>query len=514
MANAELYILIKARNKAKAEFDSLNKQVNQLKGSGSSGLSGLNAKIGEFGNKFQSATGVSLGFATAAGAAGMAVSGIIKFLKSAVDESVKYATEVDNMARLLGLTTEETSKLIQASDDLFISQETLTSGLQAATRKGIDVSIDGLKKLADEYNALPKGVTRSKFVLDTFGRSGAEMGKLMEQGADGVQKAMDAIDDSLIVTEKSKYDIMNYKRSVDNLNDSWMGFTQNVGRKVIPQLDLLLRMLTPGTDNVEAFRKKVNDLNEQLLHLTKYGGMAGLTQEEVAAQAAALRNEIDKLTTEFYENQDAIEDETRSMYGLKNVVIPVTAYMSELTTQMLFNQAAAGLDADAALVLAESMGLVDEKTKYALDQLGWMRQKLDDGQISLEEYTALVNKLNDAMNRVRSREVKITVTGEITSSAREAAAFAGSKDLASRGNVSATARAGGGPAGGLTWVGEQGPELVNLPQGSHVYTAAQSARMGGGAVVNFYYAPALSLSDRTEAETKLIPIIRKALARA
>lgn len=39
-------------------------------------------------------------------------------------------------------------------------------------------------------------------------------------------------------------------------------------------------------------------------------------------------------------------------------------------------------------------------------------------------------------------------------------------------------KASGGPAGGLTWVGERGAELVNLPGGSQVYNAGASANMG------------------------------------
>lgn len=39
-------------------------------------------------------------------------------------------------------------------------------------------------------------------------------------------------------------------------------------------------------------------------------------------------------------------------------------------------------------------------------------------------------------------------------------------------------RASGGPASGLTWVGERGAELVNLPGGSQVYNAQASASMG------------------------------------
>lgn len=34
--------------------------------------------------------------------------------------------------------------------------------------------------------------------------------------------------------------------------------------------------------------------------------------------------------------------------------------------------------------------------------------------------------------------------------------------------------------GGLTWVGENGPELVGLPQGSRIYSAQESAQMSGG----------------------------------
>jgi hypothetical protein len=46
------------------------------------------------------------------------------------------------------------------------------------------------------------------------------------------------------------------------------------------------------------------------------------------------------------------------------------------------------------------------------------------------------------------------------------------------GGGGANRRASGGPAGGLTWVGERGAELVNLPGGSQVYNAQASASMG------------------------------------
>lgn len=46
-------------------------------------------------------------------------------------------------------------------------------------------------------------------------------------------------------------------------------------------------------------------------------------------------------------------------------------------------------------------------------------------------------------------------------------------------------KAGGGAASGMTLVGEEGPEVVALPKGSHVYNQRQLAFAGGGASVNF-----------------------------
>lgn len=506
MADAQLQITIKARNQAKAEFDKLDKQVKGLQGQ--TGVKGLNKTLGDLDSKFKSVTGVSLGFATAAGAAGAAVSGLIKFVSDAVNETVAYATEIDNMSRLLGLSTEETSRLVQASDDLFISQETLTSSLQAATRKGIDVSIEGLKRLADEYNSLPAGVTRSKFVLDTFGRSGAEMGKLMEQGAAGIDAATAAIADNMIITQKSMADIMNYKRSVDNLNDAWFGLKMTIGQQVIPQLDLLVRQLTPGVDKIEETEIAIFALKEQMVQLAKYGGMAGLSAEEVAEQIAGLEAEIKGLHDELNGVPGAAGGATKSLYGLSDIITPVTAYFSDLTTEMLYNQAAAGLDAEASMALAEAMGLIDGETKLVLDALGRLRNSYDTGTISLEEYNAQVAILNERMALIQSKTVTITVRTKY----EDQGGLWGQGSRNAYIGLSASNRAVGGPVTGGTpyIVGEVGPELfVPNTSGSIV----PHNQLAGSTVVNFYYSPAISLTDRTEAETRLVPIIRKALAR-
>ena len=68
------------------------------------------------------------------------------------------------------------------------------------------------------------------------------------------------------------------------------------------------------------------------------------------------------------------------------------------------------------------------------------------------------------------------------------------ESLGSFGGINAAGITGRGPrynargtrsfAGGATWVGEEGPELVNLPPGTHIYNNRESNQIAGG---NTYY---------------------------
>ena len=502
MADSELTILIKARNEAKAEFDKLNTQVKGLQGQ--SGFGGLNSKLIDLDSKFRSVTGVSLGFASAAGLAGMAVKGLWNFLKSSVEETVTYATEVDKLSRLLGITTVETSQLVQASDDLFISQESLSTALLAATRKGIDVSVEGLKELSNQYMKLNPGVERGKFLMDNFGRSGAEMGKLMEKGAEGIQEAIDAIDNSLIITEQSYNSIMNYKRSVDNLTDSWQGFKYEVGNNVIPQLDLLFRLLTKGVDDTESFELAQGKLNNKIFEYDRGITSIFLSESKQLEKVTDLKRQLADLETAYYGASRGVEQ-------LNTSVIPASAYMQELSKQLIFNQAAAGLDEQSILILAESMGLVKSNTAFALNALQGWRSELSAGVITLDEYKKRVANLTKEWE-------KLGLLGDVHLSA--------TIDWNLGGGIGAAEKALNYDLNGNGIIGaEHGADftvppgyphdsmLMGVSSGEHV-SVTPAGKSSGGTTVILNYSPALSLSSKTEAETVLVPLIKRALSRA
>jgi hypothetical protein len=41
--------------------------------------------------------------------------------------------------------------------------------------------------------------------------------------------------------------------------------------------------------------------------------------------------------------------------------------------------------------------------------------------------------------------------------------------------------------GGLTWVGERGPELMGLPEGTRIYSNQQSRQMMGQPIYNYNF---------------------------
>ena len=52
----------------------------------------------------------------------------------------------------------------------------------------------------DEYKKLAPGVERAQFLLKNFGKSGLEMGKIMDMGGDAILKANDAVEEKLELT--------------------------------------------------------------------------------------------------------------------------------------------------------------------------------------------------------------------------------------------------------------------------------------------------------------------------
>ena len=220
MAN-KVEILVTATDKASAV---LNKATGGVKGLSSA---------------FQGVTGISLGTAGAISAVAAAVQQSVKF-------TMDYANQVETLSRNIGATTEEASRLIQVSDDVKLSVGDLETGLKSAITKGYEPTIDGMMKMANQYTAIQDPIARSKFLVDTFGRSGLEMGKLMELGADGIKKL--GKEAKMILSAGDLARMNDYYKATDSLNDSVNQLKVSFGLMSAGPLAWLADKLASGID--------------------------------------------------------------------------------------------------------------------------------------------------------------------------------------------------------------------------------------------------------------------------
>ena len=217
----------------------------------------VNAELDKMAKGTKAASGANTGMASSAKAASFSITDLRSSYMLAMEaarvagqvwqatgqEFVNYAEQVKNMSRSLGASAEETSRLIQVADDVRVSYDTLKIAMKEAQKDGIDPSIEGLAKLSDQYLALAPGVERTKFLLDKFGKSGLEMGKLMEKGGAGIRAASKAVSENLIMTEKGIQKSDDYQRKLDDLTDSWDGMAMAIG-------DVAIEPVTNALENL------------------------------------------------------------------------------------------------------------------------------------------------------------------------------------------------------------------------------------------------------------------------
>jgi hypothetical protein len=372
-------------------------------------------------------------------------------VKRVVDELtssfVDYGMQVADLSRATGASAEETSKLIQAADDAFVSYESLTVAMKRAIQQGIDPSLEGMMKLSDEYLAIEDPIKRSQFLIETFGRSGLEMGKLLEKGSDAIREMGDEAERVGLVLGQDDVEAARlFKEQLDQLNDQVEAVKINMGRGLVKAASDVLYsfdQLTGGMsqDLLPIVKEHQQDMlalgvsyeeyraeMERTISVVEGSGIAAFTDQQ---KAALLLNEelfnsaqaVGKLDRFYGDLINSSDDYVRSLWASNTAIGAVdegfggliteadilTASMKDLTVEMLYQNAAAGLDARASLELARSLGLVDEGTYAALNAQAELRRELEAGELTIDQYIEKTGDLAYALNLLDGTSANVYV---------------------------------------------------------------------------------------------------------
>ena len=448
----KVQILVETLDKASAPLKNVTKSIGGLH----TGAVNLAAKLSIVSN------GVNI--------LGQALGTAQRIADQTIGSYIKYANAMQDGSRVTGIAIDQYSRLVQVGDDVRLSQEQLELAFTLASKKGIDVSIEGLQKLSAEYLSIESPMARVKFLTDTFGRSGADMARLLEMGADGIRDATSAIAGNLVVTEESARQAEAARLAQDNLEDSFTGLKNTIALGVVPtfttfldninivigQIGKLKNVLKSHADEmadgttawneyafemaraayeakqlsfVDARRfelmrdgnvtqrdydKFLNQIIDDLGYYTAETLNAHRSQQGLNEMAADGIAYFGDLTPALSSAKGATDDLTDSEVNLANATNNAEAAMQGYTKQLLFKLASESLDAPAALQLAYAMGLVDEKTVMATEKVQNYSAMLQAGEIDLATYDALVTGLALHLDGLHDKTITVTYNQVVT----------------------------------------------------------------------------------------------------
>jgi hypothetical protein len=451
--------------------------------------------------------------AMAAGAA------VFTYGVKAVAAFQETALAAGKMADATGLTVEQSSRLMEVAGDLGIEVGTVQGAIQKfnnavaggrldefadsiVTAK--DGSIDAYESFINTATAIGKiqdPTKRAQAAQKAFGKSYGEIAELMTMDADQLRAALDGVSDAKVIDENELRQARQFRDLLDQLKDRLDDVQLTVGERVIPRLLLMGKAVTGIADALDkipdggllfgfdsdAERKALTAIGLYDDAAMAIGEVIDKTTElsDPVAQTGTDLADLDKATTSAANAQRDLA-ETASATGTAFHGMSKEAWDTVDATRAAKDEARDLKDAYDGL-----MGTLDQGEKWdAFREAVW---DLSDGAGDAAKETRewqrqtadLVMSLDEMPDEQKTKILAQIEEGDIATV--NGILFEWAKGVnvpvrfAGQGSVGFEKLAAGGyTRGGLTLVGEQGPEFVEMPQGAYVHTAAQTRQMMTG----------------------------------
>ena len=383
-----------------------------------------------------------------------AVVEVEKALISMTKESAAYADEILTQSAVTGLSTEALQEYQYAAELVDVSLDTLTSS-QTKMIRSMDAARRGSKEQAEAFDKLGISVQNADGTLrdaqDVFG------------------DAIDALGAISNETERDAIAMTIFGRSARDLNPLIKAGSDGLRELAQEAHNVGYVMSEEALDALGAVDDQVQRMNRS---------NEALKNQIAVGMAPAVENLMKKGTDFFVRLQEAAEGS--GILEVFGALLDVVSALEPLF-DVLFGTAEDGVPALQALALA--LGVVADALTIVANTIA----------IVIELFKQLINlargKDFDDSNLTRYGENIAKVFSDEGASARAWNNGFGK-------NIGRNADGTDYWPGGLTWVGERGPELVSLPQGSRVYSAEDSRSMGS---TNNYYLTVQSRDMETVA---------------
>jgi hypothetical protein len=242
------------------------------------------AELKGFEGAVKSAASAAKTLAIGGGAVVAAIAGAVKIVDAAISPLIEYGQTVRELGGALGLSAQETSRLIQVGDDFKISVDEMRTAMEMATKKGFVPSVENLAKLADKLEGIESPTERAGELTKIFGRNWTVLLPMLSAGGDAIRENAAAISDSLILTEESVQMTRDWEIALDQWQDRIEAAKISIG-------SFLVEGLLPWFDIAEQMPAVTDVLSNRLAEFDIRAHGAGRSAEETAIALARVTAE-------------------------------------------------------------------------------------------------------------------------------------------------------------------------------------------------------------------------------
>ena len=400
----------------------------------------------------------SKGTVAALGAAAASVTAVYEGIKALHNMTVEYAAKADELitkSAMTGLSMEFLQAYEYAENLVDVDLDTFTGAMQRLTDKMADAR-DGNEKLAATFERLGVSVIdtsdgslrpaeevimevidalhnmgneteRNAVASDLFGKSYQSLNPLIVSGTKTLEGYMDAAKDNYVLTEDQIAALGELDDQVQLNNNAWEALKKQIAAQFAPA----------SKEALENFGNLVTAAGRALIDSRLIEGVG-----EIFGFLSAMMQPL----TDLLSTADGVPDRLNPVYEVLHGIAGVIAWIADA--------------ANVVIGLMQTLTIVGAKEGLSRIGTAMGYGKSSGNYSNLQKWQGYGNTDGQWYNP-------------------ETGMWEGNYGRNAGGNDSWR--------GGLTWVGESGPELVNLPKGTEILNAQDSELATGGDTYNFNF---------------------------
>jgi len=444
-----------------------------------------------------------------------AIEGLIS---GAIERTQQWAEDMDKLGDVTGMSTDKlaawqfvvkkagvdgdsfSNAVVIMSKGLLDSTGELSTTGKALQNFGVDVldaggkvrdQSDLMNDIAKKYQEFGTQTERIDFLTNVFGKSGAKLvdvfDTLSKEG--GIDKVKEKVQSLGLVLDPTQYE--DFQRNLNEVDLTFTGLANAFTGPLLPAAEKLLETFTawlqsPWVANaVRSIGENFGTFVDIIANFVASGDwnrlgtdLATFVQGLTGINITPFLTEVGKISSWVINEgipkwNQFIDNAKKGIADFKVSSETETSAIKTHWTEMLTN---------LGNLLDQIFGSKGKSLIIDWKAVGITALQLVD--LAIFGLSAEFQRLSDMINLAKSLLTQLGNTAQwvlgIVGGAAVGATVlvSNSSSSSSPSGGSTMRRASGGPASGLTWVGERGPELVSLPSGSNVNNNQASANMG------------------------------------